>query len=340
MGKSTFLTYLSIETKRSNPSVWIERINFLDQTKELHRLQENKVKINKIDALKFLCKAALSRNLIRFSIKPTFAVNFDLEIDNHKVVLKGCDEINYLVLFELEMLIHCYNQGKIILLFDGFDEVCPHYKNVTTEILKCLVTRCSLHTGSEVKQRMWITSRSYNNIRVTLEKKFSVAYNLKMFTKDEQIQFMTSYLESNIIVSELNIDQIKNIDSFFEFMNEFASHSPKTGKQKFYKLSTAFLQLLYFNAMKYFIKKINEPMTSDKKAFQKKWVHIYESQQKYYELYNVDSGLYFYRQYRQNVNLFEKDILMCTPLHNYLVMEYFTNQIKTDTFLRRYHLWK
>lgn len=329
IGKSTFLTYLSIQTKHQNPSVWIERINLLDQTKELYRLQENSIKINKIDALKFVFKAALSRNLIRFSIKPTDVANFDLEIINDKVVLKDCDEIDCIVLFELEMLIHCYNEGNTILLFDGFDEICPHYKKEMTEILKCLNTRCISNSGSEVKQRMWIRSRSYNNIRETLEKEFGVAYNLNVFTNDEQDLFMTKYFQNNVNVSELDFDQFKNIDSFFEFMDGFVSHYPKKGGMKFYKLSTTFLQLLYFNAMNYFIREVNKPLTSDKKAFTKKWAIIFESRQKFLKFSKVYSNLYLLKQYKDNAKLFDAAALIYTPLHVFLVMEYFINQIKT-----------
>lgn len=327
IGKSTFLTHLSLETKQQNPCIWIERINLLDQTKELYRLQENKIKISKIDALKFICKAALSRNLIRFSIKPILLLNFDLEIIEGEVVLKNCNELDNLVLFELEMLIHCYNQGKTILLFDGFDEICPHYRKEMLDILNCLVTRCSTDTGFHAKQRMWITGRSYNNIREALENVSSHTYSLEIFNHKEQEDFINKYLKINMNFNEMDFKQVQRIDRLFDYMKQYIDDYSVMNSKKNIKLTSFFLYSLYKTAMQCFYIEINKSLTPEKKAICNKWSTIFNSKFSCYITVS-STEILFSRNRIIKSHIEEAISLIYTPLHTYILLNYFQNQIQ------------
>jgi putative ribosome biogenesis GTPase RsgA len=48
MGKSTLLTNLAAETKQSDPSIWIVRVDLSDHTNFLHRVSEVKLEIDAV----------------------------------------------------------------------------------------------------------------------------------------------------------------------------------------------------------------------------------------------------------------------------------------------------
>ncbi len=103
MGKSTVLTKLAEKTKKSDPSLWVVRINLNDHTKNLSE--------------------------VNFNNNKDQTINFLLDIVDLKTPLEK-------ELFKRRV----GNQGKIALLFDGFDEISPMYKDKVIELLKISLT--------------------------------------------------------------------------------------------------------------------------------------------------------------------------------------------------------
>jgi ankyrin repeat protein len=76
-----------------------------------------------------------------------------------------------------------------VVLFDGFDEISPMYKEIVIDLLQAL-------KNSAVKQ-LWVTTRPH--MRVTLEDKLQqFSYTLEPFSEENQIAFLTKFWQQKI----------------------------------------------------------------------------------------------------------------------------------------------
>lgn len=82
---------------------------------------------------------------------------------------------------------HFYKYRKMVILFDGYDEVSPKYSEPVLKLAKSF----KAHSG-----QLWISTRPHlnDNIQESLEVKDS--YTLKRLTEDEQKEYFMKYLES------------------------------------------------------------------------------------------------------------------------------------------------
>jgi len=121
MGKSTILTHLALQIKKdpSNSDLWLIRINLNDYTDKLKELKE-KIVIKELDLDSLV--EFLSRDLLNISDP-----------------------------FEQKLIKHCITMGKSIVMFDGFDEISPTYKDLVIGLLKIL-------SKTQIRQ-VWITTR-------------------------------------------------------------------------------------------------------------------------------------------------------------------------------------
>lgn len=338
MGKSTFLTHLSIATKKANPDLWIERINLIDYDFYFKDLRNNEIEMNKMEALKFVCKIVLSKKVqVRQDIKKSFyQIEFDIEIINGELRLKSFKDENIMALLTLELFIDCYNKRQTLFLFDGFDEVCSNHRVIT--LLKCLVS-LPVNDYSEnscAKQKMWITSPSYNNIRRTLEAEFGAPYILEPFTDIEEELFMENYMKVNLKLSDLNNDQFENIDGLFEYVKLFADHvqcerkSMNVFQTKPYKLTNLLWHGLYFGAVKYFQSEIKHtPLYEEKRVYASKWnqlkLHRTTLTDHFSQIFKTEHEEFNYNRNMQN--------FIRTPLHMFVAIEYLKSKIKdTKTY--------
>ncbi|KAJ8726141.1 hypothetical protein PYW07_000839 [Mythimna separata] len=115
------------------------------------------------------------------------------------------------IVFELKLFLHFYNKRKMIFLFDGFDEICPHYTN---EVIKCLK---SIRNDIR-KQRMWITSRSYNEVKTILLQEFGLSYSIDHFLYKETEEYLQNYFDFSLRLEELNSSQLENVEKFLKYM--------------------------------------------------------------------------------------------------------------------------
>ncbi|KAJ8715812.1 hypothetical protein PYW07_010294 [Mythimna separata] len=206
MGKSTLLTHLAIKTKEFKPEVWIVRIDLLECSEEFRKWQKDETTINLLEILKFVCQV-----MVREKLGKENKVVITLEEQDNVVYLSQCTA-DSLTEFELHLFLHFYYNREIIFLFDGFDEICPHYTDL---VLKCL-KRIKDDLG---RHRMWITSRSYDEVKDTLEKEFQSSYEIDYFSNIEMKKYLNTFWECSLKLEELNSIQLENVKKFLEYMS-------------------------------------------------------------------------------------------------------------------------
>jgi len=146
MGKSTLTTSLAIQLKRKNPCIWVFRIDLVNFSNF-------------------------------FSDKKTFddscPITFLLEMLNSYELMKTTPFENALIYRSLQ------TSGNIALLFDGFDEISPTYK----EIVLKLVTAIREHTKF---QKIIITTRPH--VQKELEVRLNIfSSQMKPLSELEQL---------------------------------------------------------------------------------------------------------------------------------------------------------
>ncbi|KAJ8715228.1 hypothetical protein PYW08_005209 [Mythimna loreyi] len=184
MGKSSLLTHLAINTKQKHPELWISKINLLENSKELRRMKEHKVNIGLNEAVQCLFRMigfeAYKKNIADFEtiIGQVSVVDDNITFNKNEVEWS----FTGLNLFEIELFIYCYNNDRVILLFDGFDEICPDFANEFMQLANVLKKSKVVH--------LWITSRLYNvlnQLENTLE---TFSYTIKPLSYDNQLEFL------------------------------------------------------------------------------------------------------------------------------------------------------
>ncbi|KAJ8705825.1 hypothetical protein PYW08_012871 [Mythimna loreyi] len=235
MGKTTLLTRLSLETKKCHPKVWIVRINLLEYSRELNHWKENETDINTLETLKLMCDVILREKLGKEN-----NVDITLEEQNGVVYLKRCTGDQWTE-FELKIFLHFFNDGKMIFLFDGVDEICPYYMDVA---IKCI----QVINNHRQKHKIWVTSRSYSEIQKLLQEAFGNPYTIERMSLKQKYEYLKKIWEKNLVVSELDKSQLENVDDFLKFMEgvvyphnytlnpfEWSLHEVYTSAWKYFK---------------------------------------------------------------------------------------------------------
>lgn len=161
-GKSTVLTSIAHEMKLRKRTLWIVRINLNDYASPekkygLGNIHFDGVKDNINDAIKFLSGMILPDSSDSYFEKKLFEYSLKKPpIGEHKL--------------------------KILFFFDGFDEICPTYKEKTCALLKQL-------KKSNILQ-FWVTTRTQEKSYLE-EKLESPAYVLNDF--DERDIFLNNF---------------------------------------------------------------------------------------------------------------------------------------------------
>jgi len=120
MGKSTLLTHLAMETRKSHPDMWIVRVNVNNYTRILSELKTNGCDEN--GAINLLTEAAQA--------KETDSLHLERRLFDNT----------------------CSSAGNMVVLIDGVDEVSPHYTEQVIQILRLLIK-------TKIK-KIWVTTRN------------------------------------------------------------------------------------------------------------------------------------------------------------------------------------
>ncbi|CAD0206533.1 unnamed protein product [Chrysodeixis includens] len=190
MGKSTLLSHLSHRSKILNPNLWIVRVNLLDHSEQFNNWKDHKTDIDVLESLRFLCDVVLS------DTARGERTGVELEERGGFVYLRHCAGDDSTA-FEIEMFLHYYNTKNMMFLFDGFDEICPHYTREVLTFIKVIKSDFSLRLDpmTKIKGRlikvikgpiMWITSGPQENVKKILETQFGPSYELQMFPRPDQ----------------------------------------------------------------------------------------------------------------------------------------------------------
>lgn len=170
MGKSTLFSYLEHKIKSDDPSIWVVRINLNDCTKILSKIESLESEIGCNETINFI---------------------YDKLLNGHK--------ISNSVLERKLFQIYLQCTQKMVLMFDGFDEISPNYKEIVLNLLLAL-------TNTKVK-RILVSTRPH--LRHELENNLDgFACRLKPFTNKNKVEFLIKFWKScgkNIMYS----DQLK-----------------------------------------------------------------------------------------------------------------------------------
>jgi hypothetical protein len=145
MGKTTILTHLAKQVKQNFPCHWVARIDLNDHADAFEA--QNK---QEIGAVEFLSQRLLKLN------SP----------------------------LEKELFEQSIKKGKVVLMLEGFDEICLSSEETVLTLLQAL-------KKTPVKQ-LWITTRP--SLRKTLESNLQqLSYKLEPFSKEDQVEFLTKF---------------------------------------------------------------------------------------------------------------------------------------------------
>lgn len=204
MGKSTLLTHLSVNTKEHDVTLWIARLNFRDHQKQFRKWQ----KVDDIEALNLLCQVILRNDNI----------SFDIEIKEGEAYLVSGTE-DELADFELSMFLYFYNQKRVIFVFDGFDEICPSFKNKVLQFLS--VVKDNLR-----KYKMWVTSRPYSDLLPDLEMVLGQSYKINYLTVTEQETYLRRFWNKRLLLKNPSEKQLDMLRTFLDNTRESVCMAP------------------------------------------------------------------------------------------------------------------
>ena len=152
MGKTSVLTHLSKQIKQKFPTYWVVKIDLNKHTDVLKAQMKQK-----IGTIEFLSEKLLKLH------KP-----FEKEL--FKQCCQGLEEAT-----------------KVVLMFDGFDEISPKYEKTFLDLLQDLNTK-----EQPSIEHMWVTTRPH--LRVKLKKKLDTfSYTLQPFSEENQVIFLSSF---------------------------------------------------------------------------------------------------------------------------------------------------
>ncbi|GAB6023007.1 hypothetical protein CHUAL_007098 [Chamberlinius hualienensis] len=177
MGKTTVLTRMSLLIQNH----WIIRIDLNHFLKDL-RVEHSQRSFN-VDNVE---------NALLFLVEKLLKGNLETQ-------------------FEKMLLLHNIRfKNNVIVMFDGFDEICPDYKQIVTELLIAL-------TKSNIKQ-LWVSTRSH--LRNLLEDALMTKSLMMIpFTKEDKTNFLIRFwitmcaLDETAVKNKLDIYAEALLDS-------------------------------------------------------------------------------------------------------------------------------
>lgn len=297
-GKSTLLTHLAVETKNKDPSLWIVRIDFLDYIENFNKWHINRIKIDKIQCLKLLCRASL-KGVDSKTI-------FNLFETNNEIKLASSEGLRSSTVLELELFLYYYNSKKLSFIFYGFDYVCPPYEKEVVTMLKIIEA-----DGI----RIWISSSSNITSKNALERAFGTVYTLEPINEIGQKSFFHKFWKTNLQLEQLNYEQFSNISDFLEYMaglKDLDEH-----ERRLIPWISMPLHMLYILAIEFFQSELSSvtPVTIREKIKQH---------------FDLDLGnVTTLGKYLEKTPEAEQALeLAGTPLHMYIAANYFQIKIK------------
>lgn len=187
MGKSTLLTNVA-RTIKDWGDAWIVRVNLSDYCDDTDKKEddyyndayEGELRLHHIK----LGQERKTEDAVDFLAKIAIPHCFSADAKTDPTIIQLQRQIL------IEALVGSYQKKpKIILQFDGFDEICPLFEDITANWLKAVA-------GSQVTQ-MFVTTR--RNKEERLEETFNTpAYILKSLDPKKQRRFLSEFWKWNL----------------------------------------------------------------------------------------------------------------------------------------------
>ncbi|XP_076260547.1 uncharacterized protein LOC143196606 isoform X1 [Rhynchophorus ferrugineus] len=184
-GKSCLLVSLAGNLKAKDRLLWVVKVNLNDHAFDPKSPLSKDIKYKSLKDVDF--EKGETNKAVKFLMEMVFP-------EAEKRDKSG---------FQRDFFIHslCYEDDKclypqVAILFDGFDEISPIYREQTLRLLRALNTSRAAC--------VWVTSRLQE--KHILEKELgSVAYHLNPFTKEQQKQYMKKVWKSKqAVLSDFN----------------------------------------------------------------------------------------------------------------------------------------
>ncbi|XP_070508192.1 uncharacterized protein [Chironomus tepperi] len=120
--------------------------------------------------------------------------------------------------FEVKIFQKMYKDGKVFILFDGFDEIAPNYAEFVSKLAQNFQ-----HNGGN---QLWIATRDYFEVDLKENCKLNVAYSLNNMTEDEG---------TKLIVNSWILDDLINYKTVPKSRQDFESHVRTSPKYEIYE---------------------------------------------------------------------------------------------------------
>jgi ankyrin repeat protein len=202
MGKSTLLTSLAEKIKEELPFIWVIRLDLNNYSSEFKK---------KIDEYTLNSETKIAAIFL-----------FDL--------MKSQPETKFKNDFEEKLLgAALEDTGNIVLMFDGFDEISPNYKDIAIRLITCL-------RESKV-DKIFLSTRP--NMNEELQQNFdSFSYNLVPLSYNEQKTYLEKIWLKNLRIEENNNDEnedtpIKRLKLYVKSLLDKMSTSISDRERKF-----------------------------------------------------------------------------------------------------------
>uniref|UniRef100_A0A182MVJ0 NACHT domain-containing protein n=1 Tax=Anopheles culicifacies TaxID=139723 RepID=A0A182MVJ0_9DIPT len=211
-GKTTYFTWLAWHLSSSDPSLNVVMLNAIEFSTDFFQLLELlETKNDTVQNLsepeililfyRYIHLALFVPDINKRTIKQT---NVDretadrcaklLKFTNGRIELDSTEgiELSTKELIELRLFREKFNRTKLILIFDGFDEIAPNYKDV---VLTCLARFAQL----DGVQSLYLSSRPYG-FETDLKRTFDRSrwYRLKLLSQEKIVLAVHNFLRAKL----------------------------------------------------------------------------------------------------------------------------------------------
>ncbi|XP_050091740.1 uncharacterized protein LOC126575202 [Anopheles aquasalis] len=200
-GKTTYMTWVAWYYVVHRQRSWVIRLNAIEYSFDFKQILEDHGPVldnNKVVRILFqLIYLALS--IPNLTIKTPQETDSEkrkakrwaecLTLSEGKVVVDFARDASVEQQIALRVFKEKFNEEEIVLLFDGFDEIVPHYKDVVLNLFSHLAQFEGIH-------KLYFTSRPYNFID-ELKDAFKVnnIYRIEPFSTENHFEFLHKYLQ-------------------------------------------------------------------------------------------------------------------------------------------------
>lgn len=206
LGKSTYFIWLARRLSIYDPSLYIVKFNANEYSTDFAELKKNNVTVqNDTQVARLLYRyihlALFVPNINNRSTRETNAYRIDadrcanlLTVTNGQIVLDEAKEKDLTTeeLIELRLFRAKFNERKLVLILDGFDEIVPFYKEVVTDCFERFVRLVGVRS-------FYLSSRLYE-LKQDLLRAFDPCkfYQLKPFSWKHVVISWHKYLRSRL----------------------------------------------------------------------------------------------------------------------------------------------